>query len=363
MQLRATGDPYDSPTSNVLGQMSAFPNRRYRQPTVGTSVTFAEPDSRPGRSIASTTSCLRKPAAAATPPGWLYDDTPATAACSNRPTPAPRGSYKTDAQMFGRLYGTYTTPGSTYNVTRNYVSQRRHRAAIRQPKRTPGSMPAFRCEICPSCLTTYWRTDFDRNPTTTNGNGDARRRLGRRRRRHVRHDEAHQRRLDCHRRARNSAARRLHDDNDRRSPLPQHERRAATAPWSASTPIVKAASTRRSWSTCSGKPTARKRSRSTAKRPTRRPSSCSPARGSASGLRPLSAHDPAANNRRESANQRRRPRHVHLPNLRADVDDRSIPDAVRRYQLPPNSTTSMCASGRIRAMSGSRCSRLAYSLP
>ena len=125
------------------------------------------------------------------------------------------------------------------------------RAANGQPESLRASTPASRCEICPSCLTTYWRTDFDRNPTTTNANGDAVADWAVTGGGTFDTTKLVKRHLDRDRRDRNAAARRLHHDHDRRSPLPQHERGRQRRRGSASTPTAKAASTRRSWSTCS----------------------------------------------------------------------------------------------------------------
>ena len=73
--------------------------------------------------------------------------------------------------MWGRLYGTYTTPGTSYNVTRNYVSSVRIalQSGSQATSRIDASAPL---RNLPELLSTYWRTDFDRDPTTTNGNGD-----------------------------------------------------------------------------------------------------------------------------------------------------------------------------------------------
>jgi hypothetical protein len=77
----------------------------------------------------------------------------------------------TTRQMWGRLYGTYTTPGTSYNVTRSYVSSIRIalQSGSQATSRIDASAPL---RNLPELLSTYWRTDFDRDPTTTNGNGD-----------------------------------------------------------------------------------------------------------------------------------------------------------------------------------------------
>jgi hypothetical protein len=76
------------------------------------------------------------------------------------------------AQIFGELHGRYILPGSSYNVTRDYVT---HVGLVLQSggqshARIDASVPLANE---PELLSSYWRTDFDRDPTTTNGNGDA----------------------------------------------------------------------------------------------------------------------------------------------------------------------------------------------
>src|SRR5207245_1504877 len=75
-------------------------------------------------------------------------------------------------QIYYRLYGTYTTPGTSYNVTRNYVSYVRLalQSGTLSSSRIDTSIPL---RNSPELLATYWRTDFDRNPTTTDANNDS----------------------------------------------------------------------------------------------------------------------------------------------------------------------------------------------
>jgi hypothetical protein len=75
-------------------------------------------------------------------------------------------------QLFGRIYGTFTMPGTSYNVTRNYVQYVRLglQAGSQSHARIDSSIPL---RNTPELLAGYWRTDFDRNPATTNANGDS----------------------------------------------------------------------------------------------------------------------------------------------------------------------------------------------
>ena len=94
----------------------------------------------------------------------------------NRTTTAHPGDYWQSggqyAQIYGELKGHYVLPGPSYDVTRNYVS---HVQIVLQSggqshARIDASVPLTNA---PEVLSAYWRTDFDRDPTTTNGNGDA----------------------------------------------------------------------------------------------------------------------------------------------------------------------------------------------
>jgi hypothetical protein len=80
--------------------------------------------------------------------------------------------YISPRAVFGRVYGTFTTAGSTYAVTRNYVQYVRLalQAGSQSHARIDSSIPL---RNTPELLSGYWRTDFDRNPATTNANGDA----------------------------------------------------------------------------------------------------------------------------------------------------------------------------------------------
>jgi hypothetical protein len=168
VQLRQTGDPNDGPTSSVVGQASlaeslisvgdgfnmvTFPNvirnlvfNRYYQ------VVFMQ-QSGAGKSLKLTN----------------YD-TASTGIFESYDAGAS-WQYVTPRMVFGRLYGTFTTPGPSYNVVRNYVPY--VRLALQAGNQTHARIDAsIPLRNLPELLTNYWRTDFDRNPTTTNGNGD-----------------------------------------------------------------------------------------------------------------------------------------------------------------------------------------------
>jgi hypothetical protein len=73
--------------------------------------------------------------------------------------------YTSSAQMNYRIWGTYTTSGSTYNVTRNYASRVNVelQAGSASSSRINASVPLVNV---PELLSAYWRADFDPDPTT-----------------------------------------------------------------------------------------------------------------------------------------------------------------------------------------------------
>jgi prepilin-type N-terminal cleavage/methylation domain-containing protein len=169
VQLRHTGDPNDAPTNSVVGQTTlaeslisaaydfntaTFPNgirnlvfNRFYQ------VVFLQ-QSGSGKSLMLTSND-----AAGTGIFESYDA-------------GASWQYVTSRQVYGRLYGTFTTPGPSYNVVRNYVPCIRLalQSGDKSHARIDASIPL---QNSPELLTNYWRTDFDRNPATTNANGDA----------------------------------------------------------------------------------------------------------------------------------------------------------------------------------------------
>jgi hypothetical protein len=80
--------------------------------------------------------------------------------------------YMPTRMMFGRVYGTYTTPGPSYNITRNFVTHTRLllQAGESSHSRIDASIPLANL---PAYVSAYWRADFDLNPSSTNANGDS----------------------------------------------------------------------------------------------------------------------------------------------------------------------------------------------
>jgi pilin/secretion family protein with methylation motif len=167
VQIRQTGDPYDQPTNNVLGQVALAESAIVDG---WNTVTFATPI----RGLAFNRKYDLVFAQAGGGGGMAakigYNDSLETGI--NDSTDAGASwQYMTTRQMWGRVYGTYSTPGTTYNVTRNYVPTVRIalQSGSQGYARVDASAPL---RNLPELVTSYWRTDFDRSPTATNGNGD-----------------------------------------------------------------------------------------------------------------------------------------------------------------------------------------------
>jgi hypothetical protein len=168
VQIRHAGDPIDGPAGNVLGQVS-IPESFVTSSDGWNIVTFATPirDLSFSRRYALVFAQLSGIGSAARIP---YADSTGTGVTESTDAGASWQSMST-RQVYARFYGNYTTPGSTYNVVRNYVSH------IRIALQT-GSQGFSRIDASaplrnnPELLSGYWRTEFDRDPTSTNVNGD-----------------------------------------------------------------------------------------------------------------------------------------------------------------------------------------------
>lgn len=168
VQIRNAGDPYDVPTGAALGSASIAESSITASAGFNT-VTFANPIRNLSLSRAYEMVFLQL-----TGTGKAFrltvDDSVATGVTESADGGAS-WTYNTTRQVFGRVYGTYSTPGPSYNVTRNYVSYVRLglQAGNQSHARIDTSIPL---RNAPELLANYWRTDFDRDPTTTNINGD-----------------------------------------------------------------------------------------------------------------------------------------------------------------------------------------------
>jgi hypothetical protein len=96
-----------------------------------------------------------------TGPGGVFESTNAGASWS----------LLASRRMFYSVWGTYTLPGLTHNLVRNYVShvQLVLQSGKQSHSRVDTSVPLVNL---PEQLSSYWRTDFDRDPTLTDADGD-----------------------------------------------------------------------------------------------------------------------------------------------------------------------------------------------
>jgi hypothetical protein len=167
VQIRSSGDYNSIPTSNILGSASVTGSSLS---SGWNMITFPTPirDLRLNRVYDVV---FLQTSAGGNSAKVAYNDSFATGITESTDSGAT-WSYQSARQMWGRLYGTYTTPGPSYTVTRNYVSSIRIllQAGTQSYARVDASAPL---RNTPELLSTYCRTDFDRDPTTTNGNGDA----------------------------------------------------------------------------------------------------------------------------------------------------------------------------------------------
>jgi hypothetical protein len=169
VQLRQSGDPNNSPTSNVLGQVT-IPESSLSGGSAWNTVTFASPirDLMLNRMYdivfmqASGTGQVML---------LSYDDSTPSGVLESSDAGAS-WQYKTSRQIFYRLYGTYSTPGPSYNITRNNVSYVRLalQSGTQSSARIDTSIPL---RNLPELLAKYWRTDFDRNPAAADANSDS----------------------------------------------------------------------------------------------------------------------------------------------------------------------------------------------
>ena len=168
VQIRSAGEAYQGPTSDVLGQVS-IAEASLTSTMNWNTATFPSPIR--GLSLARTYMGVWSGQGGGNAARLLVNDSAPSGVLESSDSGAS-WQFMTTRQMYGRVYGTYTTPGTAYNVTRNFVTHVRLvlQAGGESHARVDASVPLTNT---PEVLSAYWRTDFDRNPTTTNANGDA----------------------------------------------------------------------------------------------------------------------------------------------------------------------------------------------
>lgn len=168
VQLRPCGDPTDRPTGNALGTVNVAESSLSASDAWNT-VTFASPVR--DLSFARRYALVFSQASGTGQAARLYYNTAGTTGVNDSTDSGATWDYTSTRQNYARVYGTYTTPGTTYNVTRNFVSSVRIalQSGSQANARIDASAPLLNS---PELLTGYWRADFDRDPTTSNINGD-----------------------------------------------------------------------------------------------------------------------------------------------------------------------------------------------
>jgi len=167
VQLRSTGSPNNGPTSHVLAQ-ATVPESTLTSGLGWNTAVFANP----ARGLA-----LHRNYAvtwSASDSGIIaklgYNDSGAGGVLESTDTGAS-WQFMSTRQMYYRLYGTYTSPGPTYDVTRSYLSSVavRLQTSAQTHSRVDASISLTNL---PELLSAYWRTDFDSDPTLSDVNGD-----------------------------------------------------------------------------------------------------------------------------------------------------------------------------------------------
>jgi hypothetical protein len=173
VQICSSGDPYDSPTGAVLGEV-VIPEANITSSVNWNTATMTSPVR--GLSLtrmydvvwAGTTG------EANIPLDLFYDDGHAASSVNVSSDAGASWQYNTytdsnnavhtPIQVFYRLYGTYTKPGTATNVTRNYATRVSVvlQTGTTTDSRVDASVPL---ENTPELLTAYWRADFDSDPT------------------------------------------------------------------------------------------------------------------------------------------------------------------------------------------------------
>jgi hypothetical protein len=167
IQLRRAGDPNNGPTSHVLGQVS-IPESSLT-PSYGWNVaTFSSPIT--GLALHRRYALAFAGVGGSINDAQLYVSDSAAGGVLESSDAGASWQYMSSRQDYYRLYGTYTTPGSSYDVVRDHVEHVRVilRAGSQASARIDASIPL---DNTPELLSGYWRLDFDTSPTATDADG------------------------------------------------------------------------------------------------------------------------------------------------------------------------------------------------
>jgi hypothetical protein len=164
VQIRRASDPYSRPTGEVLGEVAILEDNLSASASWNTA-TFASPV----RELAlhRTYSLVwRGTTGESGNAARLVTDDNASTSVSESNDAGASWTYMPSRQTYFRIYGTYTSPGTTYNVPHNYATRVNVvlQAGSAAHSRVNASVPLANR---PELLSAYWRADFDANPTTT----------------------------------------------------------------------------------------------------------------------------------------------------------------------------------------------------
>jgi hypothetical protein len=170
VQLRPAGDPNNGPTSHILGQVSVPENNLAASYNWNTA-TFSSPITGLMLHRRYVLAFAGLGGAGSTYDAQLYVNDSAAGGVLESSDAGATWQYMTSRQLYYRLYGTYTTPGTSYDVVRQNVNHIRImlRAGDQAHARVDARIPLVNK---PEYLSNYWRTDFDYDPTTIDTNGD-----------------------------------------------------------------------------------------------------------------------------------------------------------------------------------------------
>jgi hypothetical protein len=170
VQLRSAGDPNNGPTSQVLGQLS-IPENNLTGGFNWNQATFASPITGLALHRRYAIGFVGLGGAGSPNDAQLYANDQSSGGVLESSDAGASWQYVTGRQIYYRLYGTYSSPGTSYPISRNYVSSLRIglRAGSTALARIDTRIPL---NNRPELLARHWRLDFDRSPTTVDYDGD-----------------------------------------------------------------------------------------------------------------------------------------------------------------------------------------------
>jgi hypothetical protein len=168
VQLRRAGNPNNGPTSHVLGQVS-IPENNLTATFGWNTATFASPIT--GLPLHRRFDLVFAGLGGSINDAQLYTNDSGGSGVLESSDAGASWQLMSSRQIFYRLYGTYSTAGTSYDVERGQVKHVRVmlRAGNQAHARVDARIPLLNA---PELLSDYWRLDFDDDPTQTDADGD-----------------------------------------------------------------------------------------------------------------------------------------------------------------------------------------------